>query len=171
MLDLTLILLRDENENNMWIDYWAKSYPTIELIEISPNQSIAQWQKSIDMVAKKYHDTNLILVAHGIGANAAIAWYYQSSLQMQKQIVAQILVSPLKDFFINHPEYTFDKVRFNCKTALVIGQNDPLCPLSWATQQAEKWQAKLILAPQIGHINHCANWQWGMKLMQEMVLQ
>jgi|GEM_PF-4713802 len=45
--DLTLFLIRDADEAEMWIDRWAVSYPVVQTAAASANQSIAQWQANI----------------------------------------------------------------------------------------------------------------------------
>lgn len=47
---------------------------------------------------------------------------------------------------------------------------NPLCPTNWASDTATIWQARLLRAPQPGHLNRrLGGWQWGMRLMQEML--
>ncbi|ELL12597.1 hypothetical protein NM61103_1981 [Neisseria meningitidis 61103] len=38
--DLTLWLVRDADEAEMWIDRWAISYPVVQMSEASAGQSI-----------------------------------------------------------------------------------------------------------------------------------
>ena len=38
--DLTLLLVRDADEAEMWIDRWAVGYPTVRTAAASRNQSI-----------------------------------------------------------------------------------------------------------------------------------
>ena len=57
------------------------------------------------------------------------------------------------------------------KAALVMGEQDPLCPADWAAEQAALWGARLLVSPHHGHLNGMlGGWQWGSKLMQEMLL-
>lgn len=66
---------------------------------------------------------------------------------------------------------TFVMVGVSAAFALVIGRNDPACPQDWAQRQAALWRATLLRAPQSGRLNGpMQGWQWGMKLMQEMLL-
>ncbi|MGN6833641.1 alpha/beta hydrolase, partial [Neisseria sp. P0017.S007] len=66
--------------------------------------------------------------------------------------------------------HTFQRVRCPCRTELVIAETNGT-QRDWAHEQANRWNALLLQSPHSGQLNsaHCG-WQWGMKLMQEMVL-
>ena len=82
-----------------------------------------------------------------------------------------ILAAPLQTAFPDDAELTFQRVRCPCRTALVVGRDDSDCPEEWAGRQAQVWRATLLAAPQAGRLNGpLQGWQWGMKLMQEMLL-
>lgn len=168
----TLVLLRDASTATMWLDRWSYSYPTVQTGSIVGGHSIGEWQRCvqhvIDQVPKQDH---IMLVAHGAAANALAAWYYQSDTATQRRITGIILVSPICALCHDDAQHTFQRIRFNCRTALVVGQNDPLSPQDWAEQQAQLWQARCLISPHQGHLDAPLDgWQWGMKLMQEMLL-
>ena len=50
--DLTLFLIRDADEAEMWIDRWAVSYPVVQTAAASSDQSIAQWQALFSVMRK-----------------------------------------------------------------------------------------------------------------------
>lgn len=170
--NIRLVLLRDEHAPPMWLDRWAHSYPTIARQSLSGSQNISQWQHTLNQTLNALpNDETLMLVAHGAAANALIAWYAQSSTAQQKRIAAIILAAPCQNLCHADADHTFARTRFNNPTALVCTANDPFCPQDWAAQQAQIWHAKALISPHTGHLDvPLDGWQWGMKLMQEMLL-
>ncbi|MBH5329886.1 alpha/beta hydrolase [Eikenella sp. S3360] len=168
--DLTLFLIRDSAEPEMWIDTWARSYPLVQTLACSAGESISGWQTRINSAWQQIPEQAMI-VAHGAGTVAAMAWQFQNSLVNQQRIRGMILVSPLQSACTDDAHHTLQRARTNCKAALVIGQGEnPLCPTAWAAKMADLWQARLLRAPQSGHLNQrFGGWQWGMQLMQEML--
>ncbi|WP_373740716.1 alpha/beta hydrolase [Neisseria sp.] len=169
--DLTLFLIRDADEPEMWIDRWAVSYPTVRLAEVSARQDIAAWQRTVQTAFDGIPNRNIAVVAHGAGVSGWLAWLYTADINAQKRIRNMILVSPLQDAFPDDAVHTLQRVRCHCRTALVVGENDGQCPQPWAQEKADLWNARLLVAPQQGRLNGAlGGWQWGMKLMQEMLL-
>lgn len=169
--DLILLLVRDADEPEMWIDRWAVSYPTVRLAEVSQTQTIADWQQIIGKVWQSIPSQNIAVAAHGAGVSGWLAWLYLADVNTQKRIKNMILVAPLQHAFPDDGHHTLQRVRCHCKTALVIGNNDLHCPREWAASQAACWNARLLISPYEGHLNgYLHGWQWGMKLMQEMLL-
>ena len=168
--DLTLFLIRDADEAEMWIDRWAVSYPVVQTAAASTNQSIAQWQANIQTAFEGISGEHIAVVAHGAGVSAFLAWLYQTDILTQKKIVNIILVSPRPEAFPDDEIHTFRRVRCSCRTALVIAEQNGT-PRNWAAEQANLWNARLLLSPHSGTLNGAlGGWQWGMKLMQEMLL-
>lgn len=170
--NIRLILIRDESEPPMWLDRWAVSYPMVHTIDVSGSQTITHWQTQLSGSLKTLsHDEQWVLVAHGAGANALVAWYCTTNTAMQKRVVVIILVAPIQALCQDDAMHTFQRVRFNCPTALVTSKDDDLSPSNWARQMAANWQARHLITPHCGHLNtKLDGWQWGMKLMQEMLL-
>lgn len=169
--DLTLLLIRDAAEPEMWLDRWAVSYPMVRVAEAARTQHIEQWQAALQTAWQGIHSNNVAVVAHGAGVSAWLAWLYLADVNTQRRIQNMMLVSPLQSAFPDDDCHTLQRVRCHCKTALVIGENDPDCPREWAAQQAACLNARLLVSPHQGHLNsHLHGWQWGMKLMQEMLL-
>ena len=168
--DLTLLLVRDAAEPEMWIDIWARSYPLVQQVACAAEEGIAQWQSKIN-TAWQLIPGQAMIVAHGAGVPAVMAWQFQNSMRGQQRIRGMILVSPLRSAFVDDEWHTLQRAHTNCKAALVIGQDEsPLCPTDWTSDIAARWQARLLRAPQPGHLNHrLGGWQWGMRLMQEML--
>ncbi|MCS4532850.1 alpha/beta hydrolase [Neisseria montereyensis] len=169
--DLTLLLIRDADEPKMWIDRWAVSYPTVRMAEISRHQNIQEWQTTIQTAFATIYSKNIAVVAHGSGVSGWLAWLYLAGVHTQKRIRTMMLVSPNPAVFPDDEQHTLMRVRCHCPTALVIGNQDTVCAEEWAQQQAALWGARLLIAPQEGRLNQGLNgWQWGAKLLQEMLL-
>ena len=168
--DLTLFLVRDEAESDMWIDTWGRSYPLVQTVTCSAGEGIESWQAKINEAWQRVYGQAFI-VAHGAGVPAVMAWQFQNSLTCQKRIQGMILVSPLRAACVDGNNHILRRVRITCKAALVIGSNETsLCPSAWAAEMADLWQARLLHAPQSGHLNRpLGGWEWGMRLMQEML--
>lgn len=168
--EMTLWLIRDADEAEMWIDRWAVSYPVVQTAAASVRQSITEWQANLQTTFEAISGKHIAVAAHGAGVSAFLAWLYQADILTQKKIANIILVSPRPDAFPDDAEQTFRRVRCPCRTALVIaGQNGT--PRDWAEQHAALWHARLLVSPHDGTLNGAlGGWQWGMKLMQEMLL-
>lgn len=169
--DLTLILIRDAGEEEMWIDRWALSYPVVRTAEVSAAQDIPAWQRQIQTAFDHLPGRNAAVVAHGAGVSAWLAWLYTADTATLKRIKNMMLVSPLQNAFPDDEVHTLQRVRACCPCALVIGQDDPDSPYGWAQEKAALWNARLLVSPHKGRLNgRLGGWQWGMKLMQEMLL-
>ena len=154
--DLTLFLIRDADEAEMWIDRWAVSYPVVQTAAASASQSVAQWQANIKTAFEGISGEHIAVVAHGAGVSAFLAWLY--------------LGSPRPEAFPDDEIHTLRRVRCPCRTALVIAEQNGT-PRNWAEERANLWNARLLLSPHSGTLNGAlGGWQWGMKLMQEMLL-
>ena len=113
---------------------------------------------------------NTAVVAHGAGVSGFLAWLYLADMNTQRKVRNIILVSPLQDAFPDDAEHSLQRVRCHCPAALVIGRQDFACPEDWAERQARLWNMRLLIAPEEGRLNgNLQGWQWGMKLMQEML--
>lgn len=168
--DLTLLLIRDADEAEMWLDRWAVSYPIVLQAEVSRRQGIAEWQQAVQTAFTRNRSRHVAVVAHGAGVSALLAWLYRADVNVQKTVCNLILVSPLPEAFPDDAEHTLQRVRCHCRTALVVGESGD-CPREWAEEQARLWNARLLVSPHAGRLNGTlGGWQWGMKLMQEMLL-
>ena len=169
--DLNLLLIRDAAKAPMWLDRWAVSYPSVHTLSVNAHDSIATWQAA---VAEAWGNTNrhtVAVVAHGSGALALMAWLYQADILTQKALRATILAAPSQSAWHEDAHHTLQRARLNGRAALVVGANDAQCPAEWARGLANSWGARFFIAPQTGHLNgDLHGWQWGMKLLQEMLL-
>ena len=61
--DLTLFLIRDTAEADMWLDRWAVSYPTVRVAEINRHDSISQWQQQLHPIWQTIRSETVVIVA------------------------------------------------------------------------------------------------------------
>lgn len=167
--EMALFLIRGADEPEMWIDRWAVSYPVVQTLAVSAG-SVAQWQADVQTAFSEIRSKSVAVVAHGVGVSAFLAWLYRADVMVQKKLANLILVSPQPDDFADDAEHTFQRVRCPCRTALVVAERNGT-PHEWARKQADLWHARLLFSPHEGSLNGTlGGWQWGMKLMQEMLL-
>ena len=167
--DLTLFLLRDADEAEMWIDRWLVSYPIVAYAECRISQSPAEQQQQVAKVFAGIVSDNVMVVAHGAAVAAFMGWYGTLTMLQQRRMRAVMLVAPVQSACRSD---AVRYVRLVCaKAALVMGEQDNDCPADWAAEQAARWGARLLVSPHRGHLNGTlGGWQWGSKLMQEMLL-
>lgn len=167
--DLTLFLIRDAAEGAMWIDRWALSYPMVAGAECGGGQPFADQQQAVARSFAQICGGHVMVVAYGAGAAAFVAWYARLGLVAQRRIKGVILVDPPREVCVGEG---LRHIRLMCgRVALVVGENSSDCPLDWAREQAGFWGARLLVSPHEGRLNGLlGGWQWGMKLMQEMLL-
>lgn len=118
--DLTLFLIRDADEAEMWIDRWAVSYPVVQTAAASASQSVAQWQANIKTAFEGISGEHIAVVAHGAGVSAFLAWLYQTDILTQKKIVNIILVSPRPEAFPDDEIHTLRLPKESLWTSLVF---------------------------------------------------
>ncbi|QEY24954.1 serine hydrolase [Neisseria animalis] len=168
--DLTLLLIDDGDIPAAWLERWAVSYPVSVQTAASRNQSIHCWQENMQTAFNGIAAQHIAVVAYGAGVSAFLAWLYQADINAQRRLCNIILVSPRADALPDDTEHTLIRARCPCRTALVIGQSKPAYR-EWAAKQAALWQARLLVSPYPAPLDSVSGgWQWGMKLMQEMLL-
>lgn len=168
--DLTLLLVRDAAAGDMWLDRWAVSYPTVRLATVSATPDAVQWQQQLASAMAGSDSRTVAVVAHGAGVAACLAWLYAADINRLGQLRALLLAAPLASHFVPGGDAPWQRVRVPCPTAWVLGQMPDPAP-AWAVEQAGRIGARLLQAPQPGSLDGPLNgWQWGMKLLQEMLL-
>lgn len=171
MRDVGLLLIHDVAEPETWLHIWAQSYPETAQVFVDAQQSPDVWQTQIQAACAHLHTEQVAIVAHGMGVAAALAWYDSLHMAKYRDLAAILLVAPIQAAFSGDMAGIAQRSRFAPKTALVCADNDVLCPTIWAQQMADLWQARLFVLPQKGHFNQAQNgFEWGMKLLQEMLL-
>lgn len=170
--DITLLALNDADQTNgIWLDRWVASYPTVITASHSRHDSIEHWQAQMNRLLSQNAHDKLMVVAYGASVWAFLAWLYQAGITEQRRIQAALLVSPPQAAWQDDAVHTLQRARANFRTVIVTGRDDALCPEAWAQALAHQMGAKHLTAPQSGHLDQPLHgWQWGMKLMQELLL-
>lgn len=156
--DLYLLIVRDADHAEAWTDVWERSYPLALTLDCRATDPDARWQENIAALVPP--QGKLVLAACGAGACAAAAWYGRGSLREQKRVAAVILVSPPHGLWRAR---RLDKVRFACRTAWVADGEDDA-----ARHTAETCGARWFVRERAER-QHGNGWEWGMRLMQEML--
>lgn len=169
MEDLALLMVGDKQDNAAWFDRWAYSYPIVQTVDALPEDSPAMWQQNISGSLNACDSQNIMVVAYGLGVAAFLAWYKTADIYTQRAIKGIILVSPRTES-CRLPEVAHTRLMTE-KAAVVIGETDPHYIDDWIKHQAQIWHARLLYCPNQSGLGHYMDgWQWGMKLMQEMLL-
>lgn len=168
--DLTLLLVGDADEPAAWMARWAASYPVVAETEISAHQNMEEWRQAVHAAFASVQSKNVAVVAYGAGVSGFLAWLYRADVNERRKVGNIILADPLPHVLPDDGEHALQKVRCPCPTALVIGEPVGGIP-EWIQEKARLWQARLLVSPHPGRLNGAlGGWQWGMKLMQEMLL-
>ncbi|WP_274571878.1 serine hydrolase [Neisseria leonii] len=160
--DLTLLLIRDAAEAPMWIDNWAAAFPAAVLLEARSGTPEALLP-ALNRAAAGSRP--LAAVAHGAGAAAVLHWLYQADIRTRGRLKTLILAAP--------DRYAFDgdaaRAVCPCPAAVLHGRDDP--DSVNIRRQAARWHAACLTAPENGRLNGRPHgWEWGAKLLQEMLL-
>lgn len=168
--DLTLLLLNDADEPAGWMNRWAVSYPVVVESRVSRNDGIPAWQAQLQTAFDGTASKHIAVTAYGAGVSALLSWLYQADINAQRRVCNLILVSPLPEALPDDAPHTLLRARCPCRAALVIGETDETFR-AWSEEKAQLWNARLLVSPHPGRLNGAlGGWQWGMKLMQEMLL-
>lgn len=161
--DLTLVLLGDAHAHEAWFSVWVRSYPSVRVCWIDEADDAEHWYEQVQAACNDVG--SVMLVAHGLGANAAATWYARSDVNTHKRVIAVILLAP-----VQHTKQALPRAYFQCPTAWVVSEHDMASPSDWGREQANAWHARFFVLSNEIHAQRRQNWAWGMKLMQEMLL-
>lgn len=169
--DIALVLIRNRHETpHHWMQRWAVSYPLVQSIFIDEKNE-ALWTTSIEQKTQSLFNCDLFFVAHSTACQAFLLWLFNTSLIQQKNIRGAILAAPNQDTWPSNPEHPSNRVKTHFPTALVSSKDNVLCPPNWAKERAIQLSAKYIALPENQHLDTpLKGWQWGMELMQDMLL-
>lgn len=160
--DLSLILIRDAAEAPMWLDNWAFTYPTASLLEVSAQQP-EHWQAAIEQATAGSRP--LAVAAHGAGVAAFLHWLYHADILTRGRLKTILLAEPDAQALSGHAALAVCP----CPAAVVYAQDAP--DAEQLRRQAARWRAAALAAPESGRLNgRYHGWQWGAKLLQEMLL-
>ena len=161
--DVFLLLLADKNQvKNHWQHSWHNGYPLSHMIIADENADIGK----IILQA----GSRIIAVAHGYACNVFAHWLYSAGMDEQRNICAAILASPDINSWSEDESAAENRARVNFPAAVVSVQNSPVCDKT--EKIARKLGAKHIICPKIQTLDApLRGWQWGMNLMQDMLLR
>lgn len=169
--DLTLLLIDDADTPAQWLARWAVSYPVVVTAAVSAQDSVADWQAKLCAAWASQSSGKVAVVAYGAGAAAWLAWLFQADIVSLGRVANMILVSPAQEAFDAEAAQTLQRVRCPSRTAWVLGNDAPQPLRDWAQEWAGRIGATVLETPYPGRLNdRLGGWQWGMKLMQEMLL-
>ena len=170
--ELRLVLLRDASVGHyMWLDRWQVSYPQVIAAEFSASESLASQNQRLQAAIEPEQDFPLFIVAHGAACAAACALLFHADVLLHKRIKGLILVAPVYQQWQNDGDNVLMRARASFPCVVVVGENDAACSLIQAEEIAMQLGGKALQAPHQGNLNsELHGWQWGMKLLQEMIL-
>lgn len=169
MEDLALLMVGDRNAPAAWFERWICSYPIVRHTDVSPDDTPAVWRQQVSGSVNAVYGNTVMAIAYGAGAAAFLAWYNAADIHTQRAIKGIILVSPDPDA-CRVPEAAHTRLMTE-RAVVVVGETDPRYIGDWLPNQAQIWYARLLYCPnQSGLAHYMDGWQWGMKLMQEMLL-
>ena len=170
--DVLLLLVADASvpRKGLWLDTWLRSYPTAIDVVCASDEPASAWQARLNEVIDA-HLGPVFVVAHGVGVLATLAWVAQASLRTQGRVKGAILAAPVCLPEHDERQAVLQRARVCFPTALVCSDNDDYCSVAAASALAQSCGARLMNRGPLGHMTEgLGSWQWGMKLMQELLL-
>ena len=170
--ELRLALLRDASIGHyMWLDRWQVSYPQVIAAEFSAAESLASQNQRLQAAIEPEQDFPLFIVAHGAACAVACALIFRADVLLHKRIKGLILVAPVYEQWQHDGDNVLKRARASFPCVVVVGENDAACSLIQAEEIAMQLGGKALQTPHQGHLDsELHGWQWGMKLLQEMIL-
>ena len=170
--ELRLVLLRDASVGKyMRLDRWQVSYPQVIAAECSAHEALNIQNQRLQAAIEPEQDFPLFIVAHGAACTAACALVFHADVLLHKRIKGLILVAPEYERWQNDDDNMLKRARASFPCVVVVGENDAACSLLQAEEIALELGGKALQTPHQGHLDtELHGWQWGMKLLQEMIL-
>ena len=170
--ELRLVLLRDASIGHyMWLDRWQVSYPQVIATEFSAHEALNLQNQRLQAAIEPEQDFPLFIVAHGAACAAACALVFHADVLLHKRIKGLILVAPVYEQWQNDDDNVLKRARASFPCVVVVGENDAACSLIQAEEIALQLGGKALQTQHQGHLDsELHGWQWGMKLLQEMIL-
>ena len=170
--ELRLVLLRDASVGHfMWLDRWQVSYPQVIAAECSAHEALNLQNQRLQAAIEPEQDFPLFIVAHGAACAAACVLLFHADVLLHKRIKGLILVAPEYERWQNDDDNMLKRARASFPCVVVVGENDAACSLVQAKEIALQLGGKALPTPHQGHLDsELHGWQWGMKLLQEMIL-
>lgn len=168
--DICLLMIRGNNEHyNHWINNWINGYPIVQVAIIDSKYTQEQSRQLIDKVYSRLD--SVFVVAHGIGCVAFADWFFYADIDAQRRIKGAILANPDRETWQDDETFCANRVKFPFPTYMISASGDSEDKTIWVRQKAQITQANHLISPNTPTLNaNIGSWQWGMKLMQEILL-
>ncbi|PWK27881.1 hypothetical protein LV89_01288 [Arcicella aurantiaca] len=165
--------LGDSGEKH-WQTAWEQLFPSfIRVNQVDWETPICEdWIKNIEKKIQKIGAENVILVGHSLACSTIGYWFakYKTSIK------GALLVAPSDTEADSYPSGTtgfspMPTAPLPFKTITVTSDDDFYVSLERAEFFAEKWNSKLVVLNNLGHINgdsNLGNWDFGLSLLKEL---
>ena len=168
--DIRLFLLMDENQHaNHWQNVWLMGYPLSQSVVLCQHTPIEERISQIQVGFEQCGDA-VMIVAHGFACNAWVEWLFHSGADLQKRISGVILAEPDLNAWSDDDNAPINRARANFPVAWVM-PNQTHINYPKSKNHAQRLGAKHLIFPKYHTLNAPLNgWQWGMSLMQDILL-
>lgn len=160
---VSLLLCRDADAPPVWTETWIRAYPQAYAADCRDGAA------GRDAAAAAFGQTDgerVFAVCQGAGVAAFLLWYYGASYADRQRICGMILVPSAMLCGDGVTAVLLRRVRCTAPCALVADGGE-----DWAADYARCWGARLLeVPPQHSPVRSGGTWEWGMRLMQEMLL-
>ena len=169
--DICLLIIEDGNEvSNHWLNHWAYGYPVHLRVSTPITRQPENNVQGIDNAVKNIVG-NFFVVAHSNACHAFLQWLFQQDIQMHRRLLGVILANPNPMAWSGDERQPENRIVMPCKTAVVNASGDDANLIAWTETRAQKIHAKHLISPNIPTLNAAiGGWQWGMQLMQDILL-
>ena len=169
--DICLLIIEDGDEpHNHWLNHWAYGYPVHLRVKTpifrQPEQNITAIDNTVQNIVG-----NFFVVAHANACPALLQWLFCQDIQMHRRLLGVILANPNMEKWSKDERLPENRMVMPCKTAIVNASGDSVEVQKWTSQLAQKIHAKHLISPNTPTLNAAiGGWQWGMRLMQDILL-
>ena len=154
----------------LWRLDWAYGYPVHLRVSTAQDRQAKNNIQAIDNAVKNIVG-NFFVVAHSNACPVFLQWLFRQDIQMHRRLLGVILANPNKIAWSNDERLPENRIVMPCKTAIVNASGDNADLIAWTQTQAQKIHAKHLISPNTPNLNATiGGWQWGMRLMQDMLL-
>lgn len=146
-----------------WQSRWETAFGDVRVQQHDWQQPLrGDWITRLEDVVQDHLKSNqannhrIVFVAHSLGCHLVAAWAALSP--NVTHVAGALLVAPSDPLLPNFPPqlYSWSKPLLQplpFKTTVVVSTNDPFCDFNTASRLAQSWDAELVTAGALGHIN------------------
>lgn len=158
-----------------WQSVWQRRHPDFVRVQQADwdRPDARDWLARLDAAITACPAPPLV-VAHSLACALVAHWVERHD----RELHGALLVAPADVDSDSHtpPETRgfrpMPLARFACQTIVVASRNDPYVDFARAQHFAARWQARLVDAGALGHINAASNlgdWSFGYALLEELM--